>query len=905
MLVVFRQKVIRTLIDEISLLSGGKFEQFCYKIMEVVYPAQWVERGTTVEGAPRKCTIDTSTEGSMKVAEMSSDIDYFHGPMSKPKNDLNHAIMLHPDVKRIWLLSSREAEAGETTRCANVATQFLKEHETLISVEILDARQIAGYIFDNLEAERFVSALTSYLPSLGRLTDENAFSHRIPIYSGYQARPDKEQEVITKIANASCIVVNGISGVGKSALVARVAEILRPDFEIIIWYDAHDLKNVTELSDSDFRRTGIRHNIIGLLHRYKCLLILDDATLSREQISKIDCGESKVIITCQASSDPDRIMVEDLDYDSARRLLEAGVSMPCPSEIFQRVFSAIGGYPLLLDALNRVAKDEGWEAVAVCCEDAASSIEDERNNKVCQRILMRHLESLSVELEFVKWCGCSRFDSELTAVCASTRAVNNLQKRAFLAATMAGSIRIHDVVYQSICSLVEVSAQHDKTFRDKLDEFICTECDKERSVLHRMVNLHPTLFRRLLSSGAYPSFIYAVALARASDTPIDLFGDPVATAKIVAAYNVWSGCEIEVRAIIETVEALYTIISSKCGSDEAKTTLGKNIVALEILRSSPAAKGELLRDLKHHFAKMLVRLGKRSDAETEFRVILAEYPMFAAGRLQLARILYESGRKLEALAESRQIIIQHRNKQFLVSAPVLLEALRLVFMLDSQDNLRSYEEVVMSSLAEAREFDRTLALRLIATVAQKTWFTMPDLVTRMFESIEWRDAAPITDSERSDWAQAHKLAAKATDVGDSRRKDFLIAADETYKSIKTPNSYHIVQHAEVLILLEKFDEANILLDQVSGSTREAFWWQRKSQAALGMHQADIALEAINHGIQNLTNKIYLSAFLHDRYLARKFLGDPEAKKDLQEAINKLPDDDKYRKSLESEYMALT
>jgi len=217
-----------------------------------------------------------------------------------------------------------------------------------------------------------------------------------------------------------------------------------------------------------------------------------------------------------------------------------------------------------------------------------------------------------------------------------------------------------------------------------------------------------------------------------------------------------------------------------------------------------------------------------------------------------------------------------------------------------------YEAIIMSTLAETRELDRALALRLIAKVGQKTWFTMPQLVSRMFDSIEWRDAVPTSDSERFDWAQAHKAVAKVTDVDDPRRRESLIAADETYKSIVEPNSYHTIQHAEALILLEKFQEANELLERKPARDKLAFWWQRKAQALLGLGMADKALEAINNGLHGLAaDQKYKPAFLHVRYLAKTSLSDPSAIEDLKMAVNSLSPDDKYRKELESELLKQT
>jgi len=895
----FRIKVISTLIEEIALLTGGRFEQFGYRIMEIVYPAQWVERGTTPEGAPRGYTVDTSAGGASLVAEMSSEADYFHGDLEKPRRDLAHAISLHCNVKCIWLLSSRQASAGETTKCSNLITEFKQANPSLTEVEILDSRAIANQVFANLGLERFIDSLTGFLPSIGRLFDENAISHQVPKYPNYQPRPDDEFQIITRLTTSPCIVVGGISGIGKSALVAQVSEKLRPDFDAIIWCDASDLSNVSELSNIDILRSGTRHNISGFLRRHKCLLILDDATFSVNEIENIEHGESKVIITCQSTSDPNAFLVTDLDENSAQKVLEANVSVPCPSEVYQLVILNVGGYPLLLGALNRVAIEEGWEAVKVCCSDVVSSIEDERHQKVCQRILIRHREALASELEFVKWSGGSRFEAELAEICVSSRAIKNLQKRAFLSATSIRSIRVHDVVYKSISAVITVSTTSESTFIDRLDGFIRQVCESEKPVLRRIVNAHSKLLMRLLTSEPRSSFIYAVALARTGDTPLVLFGDPVVTATQIASYNNWDGKTLEIRAVIESVEAIYTITTTNNGSVAAKLSLEINIEALNILGNSPAATGDMLRDLKHHYAKMLIRLNKLSEAESEFRSILGAHPTFAAGRLQLCRILEKTGRKPEALDECKKIITQRNTALESVSEAVLLEILRLIATLGSPNDLCSVEQTIMTSLSEVREYDISLASRLIAAVAQKTWYTMPHLVTRMFESIDWREATPTSDPERFDWAQAHKAAAKVTNLSDPRRQQFLTTADETYNTIIAPKPYYFVHHAEVLILLERFGDANALLDRVQENNRDEFWWQRKAQALLGSGFLDLALEAINNGLGALRDDKYKAAFLHDRFRIKKSMNDPRSIDDLQDAINSLPVGDKYRNDLES------
>lgn len=75
-----------------------------------------------------------------------------------------------------------------------------------------------------------------YLPSLGRLADEHAFSHHIPTYPGYRERRADERAVVDRLSARPFVVVTGLSGIGKSALAAHVADMLRPDFDLVMGF---------------------------------------------------------------------------------------------------------------------------------------------------------------------------------------------------------------------------------------------------------------------------------------------------------------------------------------------------------------------------------------------------------------------------------------------------------------------------------------------------------------------------------------------------------------------------------------------------------------------------------------------------------------------------------------------
>lgn len=63
----FRTEFIRACASEILSLSGDRFEQFAYRVLDLVHPHQsgsWTERGTTITGSPGGYAIDSCTPGT-------------------------------------------------------------------------------------------------------------------------------------------------------------------------------------------------------------------------------------------------------------------------------------------------------------------------------------------------------------------------------------------------------------------------------------------------------------------------------------------------------------------------------------------------------------------------------------------------------------------------------------------------------------------------------------------------------------------------------------------------------------------------------------------------------------------------------------------------------------------------
>jgi tetratricopeptide (TPR) repeat protein len=890
-----RNKIVFKLVEDIERLSGGDFEQFGYEIMRLLLPGRWEERGTTIDGAPRGYTVDTSSNGATNVGEMSSEAGYFED-MSKPEADLEHALTLHPDAKSIWLLSSRAASASQTTAIAATASSFRRKHRKVKNVEILDARAIATEIYRHIGRRDLVQRLSNALPTIERLADESAFSHAIPSVASLVERPTVEADIRSALASRTRVILQGMSGAGKTALAARVAASLRDSYDNVIWVDAHGITEISALSNIDVMRSGFTHNVRTLLTQDKILLVLDDPSFALSALNTLSQGQSKIIATAQAATGAEVIHVADVEEGEAAAILTQEIAAPCPEGLIASVRAAVGGHALVLRALNRLADAHGWQAVKDCLDsDNIAGLEDDTNRKVLRRILRRQAEELSDELALVRWVDAPRFHEEI-ATLVSTLAVNNLSKRGFLAGTSPGYVRVHDLVFRAIVAEVAVSDAQQSRLTDRMARLIRDESETDRLLLQRLARGQVELFKRLANDTHAPAFTYMVALARTGEDSIAILGDPWMAAGEIVEKDSLEDANLEIRSLIEVVEALNTLRNDYRPKKEAQSGLERDVAAFTLLLEHDRLSSEQRKMLRHHYAKMLIRLDRKAEAESIFRDLLDADPRFAAARLQLARILPKGA---DAIRESILILAQHDTSPNTVSLNVLLETLRVLALNDV--DMTRHESLIMASIEHAGEMDLAVAVRVVSDVAQRLHFKAPELVLRIFKSIQW-PALAAAPSDRFDWAQAHKFAAKAARNDEAVRDQFLNAAVDAYQQTTLTKPYHRTQFADALIELKRYEEANEQLELIPSDKMDPFAWQRKAQALRGVGDLASALAAIDSAINTLTSKDerYRPTFLADRSRIRRALDEPDALLDLERAIALLPEGDKHRNRLQEE-----
>lgn len=723
--------------------------------------------------------------------------------------------------------------------------------------------------------------------------DDEVVSRRVPDSLGALPRSALERDVLSRLSDSSYVVLQGLSGAGKTVLAARLAHQLQGSFENVIWCDARKIDRVEQLDALLVAHANRTPSVADLLRTEHVLLVLDDPALALSELPKIDCGaQSRILVTTQAEVGAHVVVIGDLEMDEARGVLTTGVSSECPVELFTRIYDAIGGHALTMHALNRLALKDGWGAVEDCLEtDGVARLRDQWKENIFQRILKRHSDALSLELQFVKWCGSPRINLRLARL-ASSLTIDALDERGFLVATTPGYARVHDLVYGAIKEVVTLSDENGSRFTEGLVRLVRKESDSDRPLLQRIARSHEDLFRRLLSEERNPALVYMVAMSRESAESIDLLGDPLSDAHTLMKRATMQGASLELRAIIEAAEALVTL-RKEFRPDDVRGGQEASLAAFTLLLTHSALSPDQRRMLTHHRAKMLVQLGQKAEAEALFKDLLVEDPTFAAARIQLANGILG---KEDAIAECELLLKQHASHPGQVTLNIVLEALRHLAYHGA--DLEKHQQLILSTIAHTSRIDRADAMRLIASIAQRAWFHAPHVIPPMLSAVDLRGGSP-SPSEAFHWGQVHKYAALATS-NSAKRESLLQDAIKFYRIGPMQKEFERTHYAEALLLTGNVREAGEQLQSVAEPKRNAFWYQRQAQVLSALDQHVEALVDMEKALAKLTDLTLRPVFLADRFRIRLASGDSKAIEDLDAAVAALPEGHWLRMALESE-----
>jgi hypothetical protein len=887
-----RTLFVKRLIENIEVIAPGpRFERFGGIFLEHYLGIPLSHRGLDALGSPVGHTVDTVSDQGDVAAEYTIDKTYFDGAMDKAWSDFEHARACHPKAKHIYLLCTETGGPKRYDEAIQQAGEYKRQHG--VEIHLYDGRRIAERIVDHLMMnDTAIDRLAEFLPALKQIRDEHEASQGVPDPgNGYVARPAVETAIADALAASPCVVVAGLGGSGKSQCVAAVAAAQRQQYDLTIWHDASQLERLEQLQSLPVARSGVSRNVTALLRTLRCLLILDDVrrALDRARVAAL-CGPgSKVLITTR-QADVGAYQIPPLERESAREMLGRDISGGCPTEVFETVWSTVGGHPLTLRLMNAAVRDgtASWQDLVEDCQ-AVAEIVDDRQERIADRILKRLMPALRRELSLFAWAGQPSCDRGFARDVIHPVGLRKLQTYCLTTPDAGASVRVHDIVYACLGSTPEVlDGARQRELNDAFNAYICSVYNLDLELVAVCYGMKRTLERLVRNGERRPAFLYCLLIAwDPAEVDPALIGDVAAYANSLD--NGRPPEPIAVSVALESIETLYRHEWRAIGYDTAKAHLR---AALPIFDRLAQLRGLAVRsgvEIQHHRGKALNLIGETGEAVKAFEsVLVGPYPMPAA-RLQLLRI-YAKEKKHPDRAQALVAEILHTARQTpreVASSIVLgsIESLSGAVPPDRQKQIYAdYGDMIEERILTSAMAGADQAYQAFAVVGRYWAWNESGRFRNLFNSLPRRSVADATrDYDRSAYGEILLEAAGATDLPAEDRTRALEDSLQFFEAIEKPSPFQLRKKGELLVKMSRWGDAEATLESLDA--RQEPWrsyWLAK--ARLGAGRAQDAVMNIDAALAKLDpSNQYWSTFKALRYDIRDALRDPGAIDDLREA----------------------
>lgn len=874
-----RTALIDRLANGIGYISTD-FEKFGGFFVQAIIELPLDHRGVNLLGYPVAGVVDTTSADGKVVVEYSDRKDYFGGDMDKARGDLAHALAGAPNAEKVFLLSGQRSKPQATQEFVREALALPEMQGR--SMHLWGAVEIATQLVDHLiVSDAVVRKLAPYLPELERIRQEEAASRAVPEPEDtWLQRPDVDSEIVDRLSRSSVVALSGVGGLGKTAMARAFAHVHQSDYHVRIWLDGDEVRRVEDLQALPLLRAGESRNIVGLMQTLPCLLVIDDAPVDMDlrSLEKI-CGAGSHIILTQRSTSSTSYSLPMLDRPQSQALL-AQAGAPCPDEVFDTIWATIHGHPLSLSLiLAAVNQGASWQDIVQDCKAIGEMATGGR--RLTDILLERLRPSLVRELSVFAWSRLSVCDEDFLSFAIKPLGIRKLKANSLTAPDRDRAIRLHDVVHaaldESWCTS-ERSAELDRL----LEDYIIEASGGEGLDLWRNARILLPKLEALVGQGdAPPSFLFALLTTwDALETKPDLVGEPLDAVKGMARRK---PKPLEVNAVIEAIEQLF-LYDKERHDPAAQDRLRARLVAFDEMLLLPELTIKETAELLHHKAKALKRLNERQAAAELFEQVLAgPFPLHEA-RLQLVDI-YRGNQEKEARAT--QLVNE------MLGPGAETDGLTYSVLLGVIERLPSGSGEWRSSLIDrhAASIENTIvsaanagakhAFDAFASLGRYISIERPGMFQSIFDGLPDVELDSIqSDRERAARAEIYSEAARLSPGAASKLREKALAH---YRAIVKPMTFHHQRHAELLIDMERPDEAEVILRELTPLDNE---WLERLMARSRLAQGDAvgAKDWIERALCKLRAERFRSEFLELRFDIRRALLDDDAIDDLEAAL---------------------
>jgi tetratricopeptide (TPR) repeat protein len=888
-----RTLFVKRLIENIEVIAPGpRFERFGAIFLDYYLGIPLGHRGLNALGNPVGYTVDTVSDQGDVAAEYTIDKKYFDGAMDKAWGDFEHARNHHPKAKHIFLLCTETAPPKRYDETVEQAAKYKGQHG--VDIHLYDGRRIAETIVDHLLInDAAVDRFAEFLPVLKQIRDEHEASQVVPDPgNGYVSRPAIETAIANALATSACVVVAGFGGSGKSQCAAAVAAAQRLQYDLIIWNDATQLVRIEQLQSLPVARSGVSRNVTALLRTLRCLLILDDVRfeIDHARVAAL-CGPgSKVLITTRRA-DAAAYQIPPLEREAAREMLSRDISGGCPAEVFEAVWSAVGGHPLTLRLMNAAVHDKSasWQDLVEDCQ-AVGELIDDRQERIADRILKRLMPALSRELSLFAWAGQPSCERDFARDVIQPVGLRKLQTYCLTTPDAGATVRVHDIVYACLCSTPAVlSDARRRELDDAFDTYIRSVYNLDLELVAVCYGMKSTLEQLVRHGDRRPAFLYCLLIAWDPDE-VDsaLIGD---IAAYVDSLDGAKPCEpIAVSVALESIETVYRHERRAIGVDSARAHLRNALPIFDRLAQLPGLTDRSKAEILHHRGKALNLTGEREEAVKVFESVLAGPCPLQAARLQLLRI-YAKEKKYAERAQalvSEILSAAQQTPEEVASSIVLgsIESLSSAVPPERQKQIYAdHGDMIEERILTSAMVGADQAYQAFAVVGRYWAWNEPERFRKAFNSLPRRSVADaVRDYDRFAYGEILLEAGSAMDLPVHERTQALEDSLQFFEAIEKPSPFQLRKKGEVLVKLSRWGDAEAMLEPLHAKQEpwRSYWL---AKARYGAGKVQDALGDIDAALAQLDpSKPYWSTFKALRYEIREALGDPAAIDDLRDAV---------------------
>ncbi|KWS30935.1 hypothetical protein [Pseudomonas syringae] len=858
-----RAHYVSRLASEIGAI-GQSFEAFGGLVLTLALNVPVNTQGINPRGFPVAGVVDGVSPDGLQAAEYSALEKYFSPPMVKAQSDVRHALSKAPHAREIYLLAG-----------ANKAPQISQSFEISVlgwpemagrSLKVLGAGEIAAVIIDHaLDNEEAVLKLSHYLPSLARLSEEEAAQALVPQPDPLRIpRPEVDGLLDGLFVACKCVVLAGLGGSGKSDAAAAYAHRNRHQYQTVLWLSGGDIRKVEDLHAVSITRMGEARNVAGLLKSRPCLVIIDDANdaLDPKSLSPLCGPDSRVLLTRRAVT-ADAHEIPLMSKSNAHQLFSRDVT-GCPSRTWDKIWQSVGGHPLTISLLNAAVREGAtWDEIEQDCQMPGALESD--GLALAERLLGRLRSASEQGLAIFEWAGASQVDAKLVMALSSPALVRTLRKYGLTAPSRPGLLRLHDIVYASLSGQQWWTQSNRDLITNKFDDYMSAAALRtDLAFWSAALSLSAKIERLVEGGDCRPAFIYTMLSVWApSKVRPELLGDPLVDAELLSN-GAKQPSPIATMALIETVEKLY-LHDKNTSLSHAQQMLDQRF---EVFDRLAMAKGLTLKqqsEIQHHKAKALVRLNRVTEALAIFDVVRAGPHPLPETEIQIMRLLKRGDvADQERAADIAKKILTAAGASELVSHSVFFAAVELATWLRRSDLIMPLESLITMMLVEAAELGISQALQTMSSVSRFLSREAPEFLSRLVTAMPAHviDDLPLPQ-DRFAWADIlFEVSRIAAASAESKRTESL----RLFESLP-PQSFHSQRHAELLLLMRKPGEAKAMLTLRHDLATGPFAQRLMALAEYQLENFNAALEWIDRAFSNLApnQSKYLYEFHEHRF----------------------------------------